>query len=114
FHQREPISAEELLRVATIGGARALGIIDKIGTLETGKKADFILCDTSKMDHQPIYDAVFVAANLLVGRDVDTVVVDGNVVMKDREMQTVDTDAIKAKLAERLPIISERFERLVA
>ncbi|EJJ29825.1 amidohydrolase family protein [Rhizobium sp. CF142] len=114
FHQREPISAEELLKVATIGGARALGIIDKVGTLEVGKKADFLLCDSSRMDHQPIYDALFVAANLVVGRDVETVIVDGNVVMKNREMQTVDTAAIKAKLFERLPAISERFERMVA
>jgi 5-methylthioadenosine/S-adenosylhomocysteine deaminase len=113
YHQREPISAEELLKVATIGGARALGIIDKVGTLEVGKKADFLLCDTSRMDHQPIYDALFVAANLLVGRDVETVVVNGKVVMKDKEMQTVDTAALKARLAERLPGISERFERLV-
>src|SRR5690606_21748921 len=36
YHQREPISSEELLRIATIGGARALGIIDSIGTLEVG------------------------------------------------------------------------------
>lgn len=114
FHQREPISAEELLRVATIGGARALGIIDQIGTLEVGKKADIILADTSAMDHMPINDALFVAANVLVGRDVATVLVDGRVVMKDREMISVDVEAVKAKLKQRLPIISERFERLVA
>jgi 5-methylthioadenosine/S-adenosylhomocysteine deaminase len=66
------------------------------------------------MDHQPIYDTLFVAANVLVGRDVETVVVDGSVVMEKREMKTVDTEAIKAKLKERLPVISERFEKLIA
>jgi len=114
YHQREPISNEELLRIATVGGARALGIADQIGSLETGKKADFLLCDTNTLDHAPIYDIGFVAANLIVGRDVNTVVVDGNVVMKDRVMTTMDVEAIKAKLKERLPKISERFERLVA
>ena len=85
-----------------------------MGTLEVGKKADIVLADVSRMDHAPIQDAMFVAANILVGRDVATVLVDGRVVMKDRELTTVDTEAIKAKLKERLPVIAERFERLVA
>ncbi|MEF2070099.1 amidohydrolase family protein [Consotaella aegiceratis] len=114
FHQREPISAEELLRVGTNGGARALGIFDEVGSLEAGKKADITLCDTSAMDAMPLYDPLFVAANVLVGRDVSTVLVDGKVVMKDREMVSIDVEAIKAKLNERLPGISERFEKLVA
>src|SRR5690606_5303450 len=114
YHQREPISSEELLRIATIGGARALGIIDSIGTLEVGKKADLLLCDTSRMDHAPLYDPLFVAASVIVGRDVETVLIDGKVVMKDREMVSIDTEAVKAKLKERLPVISERFEALVA
>lgn len=114
FHQREPISSEELLRIATHGGARALGIFDQVGSLEVGKKADLLLCDTSHMDHAPIYDPLFVAASILVGRDVETVVVDGKVVMQDRAMLGIDQEAIRAKLKERLPVISERFERLVA
>lgn len=103
-----------MLFVATNGGARALGVFDEIGSLEVGKKADLLFVDVSQMDHQPIYDTIFVASNLVSGRDVDTVVVDGVVVMEKREMKTVDTDAIKAKLAERLPIISERFEKQIA
>lgn len=114
YHQREPISSEELLKIATQGGARALGIFDQVGSLEVGKKADFILCDTSQMDAAPLYDPLFVAASVLVGRDVETVVIDGKVVMKDRELQGVDAEAVKAKLKERLPIISERFEKMVA
>lgn len=114
LHQQTPISAEQLLFVATHGGARALGIFDQIGSLEVGKKADIIFCDTDQMDHAPMYDAVFVAANLMVGRDVSSVVVDGTVVMEKREIKTVDVDAIKATLKERLPIISDRFEKIIA
>lgn len=114
YHLAEPMSAEKMLFVATNGGARALGVFDEIGSLEVGKKADLLFVDVSQMDHQPIYDTIFVASNLVSGRDVDTVVVDGVVVMEKREMKTVDTDAIKAKLAERLPIISERFEKQIA
>lgn len=114
FHWREPISFEELLRVATVGGARALGIFDAVGSLEVGKKADIILADADSMDAAPHYDPLFTAANVLVGRDVSTVIVDGALVMKNREMTCVDVAEIKAKLKERLPIITERFHRLTA
>jgi len=114
LHQREPITAEELLRVATRGGARALGLGEQIGSLEAGRKADLILCDTASMDAAPLHDPLFVAASCLVGRDVDTAIVDGRVVMRNREMLHVDVERIRARLAERLPVISERFERLTA
>lgn len=114
LHMKDPISSEELLRIGTQGGARALGIFDQVGTLETGKKADIILADTSRMDHRPMQDPLFVAASVLVGRDMDTVLVDGKVVMRGREMANVDVERIEARLAERMPIISERFEKFLA
>ncbi|MGK6314771.1 amidohydrolase family protein [Neorhizobium sp. DT-125] len=114
LHWRDPISSEELLRVATQGGARALGIFDQVGTLEVGKKADILLCNVDSMDHQPMQDPLFVAASVVVGRDVDTVLVDGQVVMRKRELLGVDAERIEARLKERMPVISERFERLIA
>lgn len=113
FHQSAPMTAEDMLRVATNGGARALGIADQIGSLEIGKKADILFCSTDQMDHQPMYDTMFAAANLFSGRDVETVVVDGAVVMEKREMKTVDVERIRARLKERLPVITERFETLI-
>lgn len=114
LHWKDPISAEELLRVATQGGARALGIYDQVGTLEVGKKADILLCNVDSMDHQPMQDPLFVAASVVVGRDVDTVLVDGQVVMRKRELLGVDVERVEARLKERMPVISERFERLIA
>ncbi|KGE00178.1 amidohydrolase family protein [Rhizobium sp. YS-1r] len=114
LHWKDPISAEELLRVATQGGARALGIYDQVGTLEVGKKADILLCNVDNMDHQPMQDPLFVAASVVVGRDVDTVLVDGRVVMRKRELLGVDVERVEAQLQERMPVISERFERLIA
>lgn len=114
LHWKDPISAEELLRVATQGGARALGIYDQVGTLEVGKKADILLCNVDSMDHQPMQDPLFVAASVVVGRDVDTVLVDGQVVMRKRELLGVDLERVEARLKERMPVISERFERLIA
>jgi 5-methylthioadenosine/S-adenosylhomocysteine deaminase len=109
-HYRGIMSAEELLRVATNGGARSLGIEDEIGSLEAGKKADILLIDRSDMEHTPMYDPMFVLATTTVGRDVRSVIIDGQVVMKDRVFQTVDLDEVRRKLDERFPKIMERFE----
>jgi 5-methylthioadenosine/S-adenosylhomocysteine deaminase len=106
--------SEQLLRIATMGGARALGLQGEIGSIEIGKRADIVLCDATEMDQAPLYDPLFAAANTVVGRDIRSVVVDGKLVMKDRKILTVDVDEIRARLAARRPIIMERFEKLVA
>ncbi len=111
---RNVMPSETLLKVATNGGARALGIEKAIGSLEVGKKADILLVARNELDHLPLYDPYFVAANTIVGRDVRTVVIDGNVVMKDRELLTVDREEIDRRLAERLPHLLERFDAMTA
>ena len=111
---RNVMPSETLLKVATNGGARALGIEKEIGSLEVGKKADILLVARNELDHLPLYDPYFVAANTIVGRDVRTVVIDGNVVMKDRELLTVDREEIDRRLAERLPHLMERFDAMTA
>jgi len=114
FAYRNVMPSEEILKVATNGGARALGIERQIGSLEVGKKADILLVDRSQLDQSPLYDIYFVAANTVVGRDVRTVVIDGNMVMKDRELLTVDREEIERRLAERLPKLMERFDAMTA
>jgi 5-methylthioadenosine/S-adenosylhomocysteine deaminase len=111
---RNVMPSEAILKVATNGGARALGLEKEIGSLEVGKKADILLADRTQLDHVPLYDPAFVAANTIVGRDVMTVVVDGKVVMKDRELLTVDRKEIDTRLAERLPKLMERFDEMTA
>lgn len=112
-HHRNVISSEELLCIATNGGARALGMQDSIGSLEVGKKADLVLLDVREADHQPIYDPLFTAATTAVGRDVDSVIIDGTVVMKGRQHTLVDMGELKARIAERLPKIMQRFEKVM-
>ena len=114
WHIRTAISSEELLRIAVRGGARALGMSPDIGELSVGSKADIILVDCSDIDQQPLYDPMFTASSSVVGRDVRTVVVDGRVVVRDRELLTVDMDEIKSKIRARQPVLMEKFERLVA
>jgi len=112
WHNRTVTNGEEMLSIAINGGARALGIADEVGSLEPGKKADLLLVDCGELDQAPMYDPLFVAANTTVGRDVRTVIIDGRVVMKDRETLTVDMDAIRAALARRLPRLMQRLETI--
>lgn len=114
YHIRVPMSAEELLSVAVNGGARALGVENQIGSLETGKRADIILADANNVDQISAGDPLFLAANLVVGRDVRTVVVDGRTVMRDREILTIDMDELRNKLSRRLPDIMARFDQSIA
>jgi 5-methylthioadenosine/S-adenosylhomocysteine deaminase len=113
YHVRVPMSAEELLAVAINGGACALGVEKEIGSLETEKRADIILIDTDNIDQFSAGDPLFVASNLVVGRDVRTVVVDGRTVMKDREILTIDMDQLRHRLSRRLPEIMARFDTAI-
>ena len=100
--------------MATRGGARALGIDDQIGSLEIGKRADLILVDCTDMDQVPVHDPLFVASTVVVGRDVRSVIIDGKVVMKEREILTVDMDALKSRLRRQIPELMARFEAMIA
>jgi len=114
WHIRNPISSEGLLKIATRGGARALGVGDELGSLEVGKRADVLLVGSADMDQTPVYDPLFVASSLVVGRDVQSVIVDGKLVMKNRQLLTVDVEEIKSRLMRRQPELMARFEALVA
>jgi 5-methylthioadenosine/S-adenosylhomocysteine deaminase len=87
------LPAPQTLRMATLGGAQALGMEHDIGSLEVGKKADVILVDLSDSHMRPINkieNSLVYCAN---ARDVETVICDGRVVMEDRQILTVDEDA---------------------
>ena len=103
------IKDRSLVRMATIGGARALQWADEIGSLEAGKKADLILIGLDELDILPYYDPVHAVASVAHGSNVRTMIVNGAVIMRDRELLTVDEEALKAEVKERTPVILERF-----
>jgi 5-methylthioadenosine/S-adenosylhomocysteine deaminase len=113
YHHRTPMSAEELLKVATRGGARTTGMGDELGCLAVGRRADLIMVDPSDADCWGAVDPLYVAAHCILGRDVRSVIVDGKVVMKEREMLTVDLDALRARLATDRARIMARFDAAV-
>jgi|CZCA01.1.fsa_nt_gi 5-methylthioadenosine/S-adenosylhomocysteine deaminase len=89
--------AEETLRLATIYGAKAIGLDHEIGSLEVGKKADIVLVNIRRPHMAPLlYDDYFnIVANLVFsanGADVDTVLVDGEIVVEDHKLVNVDED----------------------
>jgi 5-methylthioadenosine/S-adenosylhomocysteine deaminase len=94
------LSARAVLEMATIGGAHALGLGDKIGTIETGKRADIIIVDLQQAKTQPVYSvesAIVYAAN---GSNVVTTICDGKILMRNRNVLTVDVPATLAKAKE--------------
>jgi 5-methylthioadenosine/S-adenosylhomocysteine deaminase len=93
--------AAAVLEMATLGGARALAMEDRLGSLEAGKKADLIVVDLAAPRLHPLYDPVSHLVYAAKGADVRHVVVEGKVVMRDRKVLTLDEPAVLAE-AERL------------
>lgn len=113
-HFRGVTGGDELLKAVITGGARAAGLDHLIGSLAAGKRADFILVAADDLDQFPVYDPLTTACDTVVGRDVRTVVIDGRVVMKDREILTVDVEAMQARIRAQHGHLMERFESAVA
>jgi cytosine/adenosine deaminase-related metal-dependent hydrolase len=86
--------------MATIGGARALHLDKKIGSLEEGKQADLILINTNATHSTPMYSVYSQLVYALNAHDVRTVVIAGRIVMEGRVMMTMDKPGILAKAHE--------------
>ncbi|MBV8052029.1 MAG: amidohydrolase [Acidobacteriaceae bacterium] len=100
--RRDPkaLPAEQVVEMATIGGARALHMEKQIGSLEPGKKADLIIVDTNASHATPMYNVYSELVYALDSSDVRTVLIGGKVVVEDRRVLTLDEQAILAKAQE--------------
>ncbi len=94
------LPAKQAVELATVNGAVALHLGKMIGSLEPGKKADLILVDTGAPHAMPMYDVYSELVYALKASDVRTVVVAGKIVMKDRQMLTLDEKETLAKAQE--------------
>ncbi len=94
------LNAKAVVEMATIDGARALHMDKEIGSLEAGKKADFILIRLDRPNAVPMYDVYAQLAYALKASDVETVVIAGKVVMRDHRVLTVKEDEAVAKARE--------------
>jgi len=93
----EVLSANTVLTMATRGGATAIGLGDQIGSIEPGKRADLIQVEFGDVHHVPTYDVVSHLVYVNDEQDVSSVIVDGKVLMRDREMLTIDTERVAAE-----------------
>lgn len=100
-HNRNAVAAEEPLSMAIAGGARASGFGDDLGALEVGRRADVVLIATDGPDAAGYTSPEAFLFECASGRDVSTVLVDGEVVVEDRQVVGVDYDAVRARAAER-------------
>jgi 5-methylthioadenosine/S-adenosylhomocysteine deaminase len=94
------LNAKAVVEMATIDGARAVHLEKEIGSLEAGKKADLVLISLNEPNAVPMYDIYAQIAYSLKGSDVQTVIIGGKVVMRDRKLLTLDEPAILEKARE--------------
>jgi cytosine/adenosine deaminase-related metal-dependent hydrolase len=87
------LHAREAFELATLGGARALGLADRIGSIEVGRRADLVVVDAGS--HLPNGDVYTTLVYSCRGADVRTVLVDGRVVVEDGRLLTLDADAVR-------------------
>ena len=101
------VNAKSVVEMATIGGARVLGLDKEIGSIEKGKRADIIIIDLDKPHLTPLYNPYSQIVYAMDGADVETVIIEGRIVMRDHKILTVneekiiqDTNALAAKIKE--------------
>src|SRR5947209_6472308 len=88
------VPAETVLEMATINGARALGLEQEIGSLEVGKKADLVVIDLNHLNTTPSINPVSTLVYAATGGEVDAVVVDGQIVVEQGQLLTLDEEEV--------------------
>jgi 5-methylthioadenosine/S-adenosylhomocysteine deaminase len=96
----EALPATQVFEMATLGGARALGLDKEIGSLETGKRADLITLDLDAPNAVPLYDVYSQMVYALKGSNVMDVIINGREVVRDRRCLTLDQQAVIARARE--------------
>src|SRR3984893_7272844 len=95
-----PGLAHEALRHATTGNARTAGLAGRLGALRPGFRADMILIDLADVAYLPYNSAARQLVYTEAGRGVESVIVEGRVVIKERKVQTIDEDALRREVAD--------------
>ena len=97
-HDRNVMPAINVVEMATRGGARALHLEDRIGSLEAGKLADVIIIDRDATNMLPFYDVYSTLVYAAGPKDVRTTIIHGRVIMEDRKVLTVDAADVKSHM----------------
>ncbi|MBE9225672.1 amidohydrolase [Phormidium sp. LEGE 05292] len=108
--QPDILIAKDVFRMATRGGAKAIGMGDSLGAIQPGFLADLILIDTQVPHMTPLHDPIAILVYSARGSDVHTVMVDGEIVMQNRQILTVDEKEVLAKARERAKKACDRSQ----
>jgi 5-methylthioadenosine/S-adenosylhomocysteine deaminase len=115
-HNRERwLSADDVWRMATVGGCHAMGQPGTFGELKAGSRADIVFLDENAPQVKPMNDAITTMVYAETGSAVNTVMIDGNIVVSDGQVLTLDENALRAEAqeaAERILASNEEFWRL--
>jgi len=103
------LPAQSVLKMATIDGAKALCWDGQIGSIEVGKKADIVIVDFDKPHLCPVYNEASHLVYAVKGADVETVLVNGRIVMENRKVKTVDVREVMRKATKAKADILERL-----
>jgi len=109
-----PAMAHEVLRHATLGNARTAGLAGSLGAIKPGYKADLILIDLKDTAYLPFNSAARQLVYTESGRGVETVMVDGRVVVRDRKVVTIDEDALRREVADLMRHFLADYDAIVA
>jgi 5-methylthioadenosine/S-adenosylhomocysteine deaminase len=102
------MTAEKALEMATIDGARAIGMADHIGSLEVGKRADLVVLDMSNLCVTPLHAAVSSLVYSQRGDEVDRVYVDGELLVQDGSLLRLEERAIRERSLRAATALASR------
>jgi cytosine/adenosine deaminase-related metal-dependent hydrolase len=97
-HDRNIMPALDVVEMATMGGARALHMEDKLGSLEPGKLADIIVFNHNATTFTPFYDVYSTLVYAATAQDVRSTIIQGRVIMQDRKIGTVNVDEVRTHM----------------
>ena len=109
IHGADALPAPTILRMATIDGARALGLDKEIGSIEVGKRADLTLLNLEALHTTPHPDPVSTIVYAAEASDVETVIIDGRVVMRDGELTTLDRESVIEAAKKQAELLVKRL-----
>lgn len=102
------LTSRQALHHASLQSARAVGLGDEVGSIAPGRRADIILVDLTGPHTQPVHDLAATLVHSARSSDVRTTIVDGRVLMRDRELLTIDVPSVAGELSKRLPALLDR------
>ena len=102
------LTSRQALHHATLQSAEAVGLGGVVGSIAPGRRADLVLVDLTGPHTQPVHDLAATLVHSARSADVTTTIVDGRILMRDRELLTIDVPSVVRELGERMPALLDR------